>query len=241
MKIPTISAKNLWHWGTLQVERKFEAGVSWEGNLFSMSACPEAWRQIARLGGSDLHVRKESTTMLDLHSTLYGKSSNAKALKDLIVEWALDQKLITPQVIYLISWYDDELDDTIGFEFKTKEEAEAELDDDGDREITSSTKLVSTPELNKRHGFKPDEIIGLEYAAIDWAREHIGQRVMGVYWDEKLDPIGLSAPRAGMFNLAELNLSTTDIVPDDHEGLEGISRVKWVDVPQLDNQSSIQP
>lgn len=238
MKIPTISAKNLWHWGTLQSERKFEAGKSWEGSLFSMSACPEAWRAIGRFGGSELHVRSEPTVMLDMHSVLYGKTSHDKALRNMITTWALEQGLVKYESIFQLSWFDDELDHTVAFECRTLEEAESERDDDDDKSITPLTKLISTSTLNLRHGFGENEIHGLEFAVIDWAKAYVAQHVMGVYWDEKLDPLGYSAPRAGMFDLAQLNLSSTEVLPDDEKGLEGVSEVKWITLDSLDHANS---
>ena len=46
-KLPTRKVDALWHWGSLDASQKFERGPSYEGNLFSMSVCPEAW-QIGR-------------------------------------------------------------------------------------------------------------------------------------------------------------------------------------------------
>jgi hypothetical protein len=243
MKIPTISAKNLWHWGTLQSERKFEAGKSWEGNLFSMSACPEAWRAIGRFGGYELHVQSDPTVMLDMRSVLHGTTSLDKGIRNLITLWALERKLLEYTEIFQISWFDDELDENVTAQYRTQEEAEIERGDEEDdyKIITSSIQLISTSTLNLRHGFRANEIHGMEFAVIDWAKEHIAQHVMGVYWTGRLDPLAYTAPKAGIFDITKLNLSSTDVLPDDEDGLKGVSGVKWIDIPQLDNHSSIQP
>lgn len=233
MKIPTISAKSLWHWGDLDIKDRYKNGVSLEGNLFSMSACPRAWQQIARLGGSSLHVRDQDSTLLDMHSILDGTDRNAKQLRQRIEDWAIKEKLIEYREVYQISEYDDELESCRIFEFTTLAEAEREAQE-ADGEITAIKKLIGTQKLNMSHHQLESTLLGFEYAVIDWAREHISDTVLGVYWDEKLDPLAYSAPRAGMFDPKTLGLAPATYVPDDEDIHEVISDVRWVNAKGLE-------
>lgn len=233
MKIPTISAKSLWHWGDLDIKDRYRNGVSLEGNLFSMSACPKAWQQIARLGGAPLHVRDQSTELLDMHTVLFGTNRFAKDLRKLVEDWALAQKLVEYRDLYQISEFDDELEDYRIMEFASLAEAENEASE-LDIEVVTIRKLVGTPILNRSHHQPEGNLLGFEYALIDWARAHVSDKVLGVYWDEKLDPLSYSAPRAGMFESHTLALAPAPYVPDDEDVHELISEVRWINAKGLE-------
>lgn len=230
-KLPTRKVDALWHWGSLDAGQKFERGPSYEGNLFSMSACPEAWRQICRFGGKQLHTKADSSTLLDMHSILDGKSKAAKALKQEISDWGLALGLLEERAIFSVSWYDDELEDEVSTDFLTRSEAEAELfeDEEDGRTLTESLNLVGTASLLSKHGFRGHEIIGVEYAVIEWAQAKFPGVLDGVYWAEIHDPDIYSAPRAGLFPFDLARLTEAEFVPDDDEALEGVSKPKWVD------------
>lgn len=235
MKIPTISAKNLWHWGDLDINERYKNGVSLEGNLFSMSACPMAWQQIARLGGAPLHIRNEPTDLLDMLTVLGGTSSHAKQLRRQVETWALQQGLVAYQEIYQVTEYDDEIEDYRTMEFASHDEAseEAELTE---AEIVPVRKLIGTPALNALHHQPASCLLGFEYALIEWARAHLDGQIQGVYWAERLDPLAYSAPRAGLFNAQSLNLQPTPFAPDDEEALDSIGEVRWIKVQGLEPQ-----
>lgn len=230
-KLPTRRVAALWHWGSLDAGHKFERGPSYEGNLFSMSACPEAWREICRFGGKQLHTKADTSTLLDMHSILYGKTKVAKALKQEISDWGIAQGLLEEKTIFKVTWYDDELEDHVSTDFLSRSEAEAELfeDEEDERGLTESIKLVGTSSLLSKHGFKGSEIIGVEYAVIEWVQANFPGVLDGVYWAEIHDPERYSAPRAGMFTFDLASLSAVEDVPEDHEALEGVSKPKWVD------------
>ena len=230
-KLPTRKVDALWHWGSLDASQKFERGPSYEGNLFSMSACPEAWRQICRFGGKQLHTKADSTTLLDMHSILHGKTKAATALKQEISNWGIAQGLLEEKTIFKVSWYDDELEDHLSSDFLTRSEAEAELyeDEEDGRTLTESLNLVGTRSLLSKHGFRGHEIIGVEYAVIEWAQAKFPGVLDGVYWAEIHDPDRYSAPRAGLFPFDLARLNEAEFVPDDAEALEGVSKPKWVD------------
>lgn len=230
-KLPTRKIAALWHWGSLDAGQKFERGPSYEGNLFSMSACPEAWREICRFGGKQLHTKADNSTLLDMHSILHGKTKAAKALKQEISDWGIAQGLLVEKTIYKVSWYDDELEDHVSTDYLSRSEAEAELDEDEEegRTLTESLNLVGTASLLSKHGFRGHEIIGVEYAVIEWAQAKFAGVLDGVYWAEIHDPDRYSAPRAGMFPFDLARLTEVEDVPEDHEALDGVSKPKWVE------------
>jgi hypothetical protein len=237
MEVPTISAKKLWHWGALDIQDRYKNGVSLEGHLFSMSACPLAWQQIARLGGSPLHIRNQSSVLLDMHAALYDKRKKAVQFRQHVEQWALNAGLVEYRDVYQTKVYDDELDDFRVHEFATLAEAEEEIDG-LDEEVQTLNKLIGTPALNQSHNFPASYMLGFEYALIDWAKSNLSSAIQGVYWDETLDPLGFSAPRAGMFDATALGLAPAPYVPDDNDGLKGISPVKWLAMDDLVNQHS---
>lgn len=230
-KLPVRKVAALWHWGSLDASHKFERGVSYEGNLFSMSACPEAWLQICRFGGKQLHTKADSSALLDMHSILHGETKAAKALKQEISDWGTAQGLLAERTIFKVSWYDDELENHVSTDFLSRSEAEAELyeDEEGGRTLTESLNLVGTASLLSKHGFRGHEIIGVEYAVIEWAQAKFPDVLDGVYWAEIHDPDRYSAPRAGLFPFDLTRLTEVEDTPDDDEALEGVSKPKWVE------------
>lgn len=232
MKIPIISAENLWHWGDLDIRNRYRNGRSLEGNLFSMSACPDAWCQIARLGGSSLHVRNEPSQLLDMLSVLYGKDRASAGLRQIVETWAAKAGLVEMRDVYRIESFDDESESTYFTEYLDL--AEATLEADEDQEIISVVKLVGTSRLAKIHNLSERDIVGFEYALIDWAKETLSAHIQGVYWSETLDPECYSAPRAGMFDSQSLNLKPAAYIPDDEDGLLSIGETQWITLNGLE-------
>lgn len=228
MKLPIITARKLWHWGSLEKGRKFERGVSYEGNLFSMSACPQAWCSIGRFGASKLYSTRNSLKLLDLHTILDAKRGAGREIKEVVTQWALDNKLIEKRELFYFSCFDDELDREISFTYPSLEDLLLEHDeyDQDDTAISSNIEYIGTGLLVQRHGFRNGDIVGLEFAVIEWVRANVPD-VHGVYWDDILDPSGLSAPRAGIFRPENLELVIQDDVPDDEDALKSLSSIRW--------------
>jgi hypothetical protein len=228
-KLPVIKVAKLWHWGSLDASHKFERGTSWEGNLFSMSACPEAWQRISKLGGKQLHLKTDTSTLLDLYSILEAKTPTAKALNQEISDWGVAQGLLEARTLYRLTWHDDELDMLQCSDYNTREAAEDEKGEDDEKTVSEFSTLVGTPELLARHGFRKHDIIKLKFAVIEWAKERFAGVLAGVYWNDSYDPYNGSAPCAGLFPFEVSSLTAVEDYPDDEQALRGVSKVKWVE------------
>lgn len=238
MKLPIRTAKELWHLGSLDISSKFERGPSYEGNLLSVSACPNAWQRIAKLGGKPIYACKDDIKLLDMHASVFSKSSAAKSIRKEVSEWSKAAGLMEMKTVFTVSHFDDELDAKLISSYLSREEAEIEAPDPDD--ITESVLLIGTPKLLEMHGFRRNDIIDIEFAVIEWARHKANHIVSGVYWDEKYDPFCLSAPRGAIFVRTEINFFRESSMPVDDETLLGISSVRWIDDPVSALDKSIQ-
>lgn len=225
MKIPLVIASELWHVGDLDKNTQGER-QSYEGNLFSASACPNAWASIARLGGKQYALQAE-TMLVDMISAL--KDDQYEHLRLEVIRWATANRLIEHGVVYVVTYEDSEADPDnclreIHFETEGDALVEAQSLGEMDSSVEMETRSVylATETLLKIHGLRRDSASsGLELALIEWARAHLSSRanslVKGVYWDEKLDELGLSAPRAGMFSTK--GFLQQEHLPDDEDCL----------------------
>ncbi len=223
--IPVITAAKLWHWGSFDPARKNERGSSLEGNLLSVSACPEAWQKIARLGGSTLNETRRAATLLDMQTILNGATDDARILRESIIKLSLDRGLLQIATVYSVSYYDDEWATEFTMNSLSEDLAVLEAESTGG-EMSASESFIGTEELLAKHGLKNSPTMGLELAIIEWAKSQ--KALDGVYWDENYDPLHLSAPRGGLFCYDSGMFAPSDSCPDDEEALEGISDLHWI-------------
>lgn len=219
LKIPLVITSELWHIGDLSNNTQGKR-QSFEGNLFSASACPNAWEGIARLGGGKYYSLNQETMLVNMWEAL--QSADYEPLRLAVRQWALKRRLIEPGVIYVASYYDDEQECEREMHFTSEAEARAEVEAEGcDSEIESRSVFLATDALLKTHGLdRSMASSGLEYALIEWVRENTSRMIKGVYWDEKLDELGLSAPRAGMFSTRDFDERSA--LPDDEDCLANV-------------------
>lgn len=219
MKIPLVITSELWHIGDLDNNTQGKR-QSFEGNLLSASACPNAWEGIARLGGGKYYSLNQETMLVNMWEAL--KGDEYEPLRLVVQQWALKRRLIEPGVIYVASYYDDEQECEREMHFTSEAEARAEVEVEGcDSEIESRSLFLATETLLKTHGLDSSMASsGLEYALIEWARKNASRMIKGVYWDEKLDELGLSAPRAGMFSTK--GFEERSALPDDEDCLANV-------------------
>jgi hypothetical protein len=187
-KFPTISLKDLYHVGTLDASKKGD--FSYEGNGLSVSTEPDAWRRIARgqVSGDTYTATKQNNTFLDTHKLTSQQNNQIK-------QWAIDNGFLEQQETVTVSWYDDEMDDTLSQTFNSMADAKAEHGDeleDYDVDIDKGG-IVPTDKLKKATGQSRIEATGvLEYVLPLYA-ETLG--LDGVWWGDDLDVNKLSAPR----------------------------------------------
>jgi hypothetical protein len=180
----------MYHVGRLDQPRRKPA-VSYEGSGLSVSLHPDEWRKIARgqVGGDTWELTKEDPKFL------MATAANKKKA----VNWAAANGWIAPQKRYRVSWFDDEMDDTMSTEFDSLEEAQEEADAYGvEPEEVDSFVLDNKGKAYWKSAFssKPSNSLAKDFAII-WFAEANGYD--GVWWNDKLDPDRLSAPRGVIF------------------------------------------
>lgn len=218
MLIPIVRTSSLWHIGDLDNNTQ-GARESFEGNLLSASACPNAWQAIARLGGGKYYERAQENRLVDVHHAL--QNSRYAPLCAAVEQWAIKSGYLKPGVIYVYHYEDGEAegdDAAREIHFGCKEEALSEADGD-ESLIEKRTLLLAQPVLLSMHGLtERSASMGRELALIEWVRMHgRAQGINGVYWDERLDELALSAPRAGIFSTEGFELRSN--LPDDEDCL----------------------
>ena len=186
--MPTISLKDLYHVGTMDASKKGD--FSYEGNGLSVSTEPDAWRRIARgqVAGDTYTATKQGNSFLDSHKLTPQHNEQIK-------QWAIQNGFLEQQETVTVSWYDDEMDDTLSQTFNSMADAEAEHGeyiDDYDVDVDKGG-IVPTDKLKKATGQRRIEATGvLEYVLPLYA-ESLG--LDGVWWADELDVSKLSAPR----------------------------------------------
>lgn len=176
----------LYHVGRLDQPRRKPA-VSYEGSGLSVSLHPDEWRKIARgqVGGDTWELTREDPKFL------MATAANKKKA----VDWAVANGWIAQRKRYRVSWFDDEMDDTMSTEFDSLAEAQEEADAYGvEPEEVDSFVLDKKGKAYWKQAFssKPSNSLANDFAII-WFAEANGYD--GVWWNEKLDPDRLSAPR----------------------------------------------
>lgn len=193
-----IERPTVFHVGTLEPDRKghFHAD-SLEGHCLSVSLHPEAWIQIARLGGSPVwRLDHESGAFVDILS-LEADAVAANAVR----AWGVEQGLAQIKTCWRAWQYDSEEDDWRYMVFDTEEKARLNADEFEDREggnVECVSLCVGTPALCEIIGWKDastKEV--LDFLVLAYLEANVPE-VQGVWWSEILDPDALSAPRAGI-------------------------------------------
>jgi hypothetical protein len=224
MRIPIVKADNLWHWGDLDIERKGENGGRFEGNLFSMSACPNAWRKICKFGGKPLHQSTKPVYLVDAHAIYTSNAHYAKRMRNEIEQWGISKEYLSLETVYIVEILDEDDETTLQFFYLSREEAEAETDNPYDIDVR--TLLIATESFKVMHCFSSKDVISSEYVLIDWAKSMT--RADGIYWRDTYNPNAYSAPRAGLFAVPELMTANGDRLDDDARLLNAIGSTTWI-------------
>lgn len=179
---------------------------SWEGIGISITYDDEeyidAWRTIAELG------RYSAVSLSRIDGKRGRFAIHKPALETTALRWATDNDWTVPRPAWKYSWWDDEEQDWRYSVFPTREEAVGEIEsmglgpeDEGKEfKIEQVTAYYPTKKLEKRwfnHFPKAISIdpIGVAIEATNLYVASAFPELDGVWWDEKLDPASLSAPR----------------------------------------------
>jgi len=184
--VPVLNLTKAYHIGTLKPSDKGHRGSSLEGHGLSISQHPDAWVQIAKLGGFPWwKLNRKEGRFLDYHSL-------EKTALQAIQHWAEDANLLIQATRWKVEGYDEEAKDACYCLFNSKAEAEAEA---SEYEVTPLpvTAPVATEVLSTRMGFRVDDASALELGVVCWCESQTD--LDGVWWNDVFDPYGLSAPR----------------------------------------------
>jgi hypothetical protein len=241
MDIPLIPLDTVYHVGTLDPSRRgANYAVSQEGSGLSVSLCPYAWMTIAALDGDVLELARTGSEFVDIMAIDdEGRRS--------ILAWAVDAGLVEEAVRYRGWEYDVEFEEWRYSLYESVEKAEEEIRaaamlDDDDPLSDSCPEDVELPEgvtgqvqevrvhvltplgLARASGFGSD-IDAVDLAVAFHAEDVLMQErpsVVGVWWNETLDPARLSAPRGAVFpsRVAEFSVSPARGLSGEDDRLE---------------------
>jgi hypothetical protein len=182
----TLSKNLLVHLGTMDINNKKKD--SYEGDGVSVSVNPKEWRRIAQLEGAEFILKNKDSKMADFYSMDNDQLNN----------WGVDNNYIAPCKGYRVQYFDDELDRDVYSDYLTPEdafeEAEAMGMEQGDVLIVNkykpTKKMLSAISVSTDHMQYDRHLFGL------YVQENNPDHD-GVWFADKLDVLGYSAP-AGM-------------------------------------------
>lgn len=198
LTFPALRAARVWHFGTLcEADKAGRFGQSLEGHCLSVSQTPNAWRQIAKLGGMPLHALEapaDRGLFVDAHAVM-----DDPALLDAVRLAAVSRGLLTEKEAWLASRFDDEMDTRVSLVCHSRDAALAELEDDDEASVARVTVFQMTQTLQRVLGWSGALSLGDHtdlalLALIDDDCPHLD----GLWWKDLLDPDSYSAPRGGI-------------------------------------------
>lgn len=216
MTVPTLRISDVFHVGDMEASAKRER--SYEGQMLSVSLCPSAWEQIARLGGSEYRkLTLDGAEYLDILAM-------SDAEKAQVVEWASKAGFVRSKILWRLYSLDED-DEERYFEFPTEAAALSEFDeefdeefDDGPPDVRKAAGVILTKAGRKRAGGRLDGGDNTDMALAFWAEDVLrieNPNVVGVWWDETFEPESLSAPRGGIFPSLVRAFSVQIVAPEN--------------------------
>lgn len=205
---PTIKFDELHHVGTLDPEAKWNKGTSYEGSGLSVSRHPDEWRRIARLGEAQTWTFDTSDiTLVDAHAI-------SEVEVEVILEWAESTGLVERTQGWAVTWYDDELDSDVSI-IVTDPADVAFYGDEEDHDIVETLTVVPTARMHEMVGFEVPDALAADQAVICYFEsEH--PDIDGIWWEDRLDPDALSAPRGVIFRRSIDQVSRKISVNQNH-------------------------
>jgi hypothetical protein len=188
------------HVGTLlAADRRHQYSKSYEGHCLSVSACPESWREIARLGCAPTwRLSNPGGRFVDVHKTLEQPGAR-EALK----AWGMQSGLAEERTLWR-AWLCDAETDRWGFVLREDYESACfevcdplELTDAGVPVVQAQAVTVGTEKLRGQVSVDLSKDDCIDFLLMAWAQSHLDAD--GLWWDEEHNVPALSAPRGGLF------------------------------------------
>jgi predicted chitinase len=184
--LPTLSFPTLYHVGVF--DETWKRDNSFEGAGLSVSTDPDAWREIARghVTGTTFSLTKQNNTFINAHKL-------TKRQLNQIKQWALDNGLLESQETIRVSWFDDEMNDTMYMDFDSKSAAQEEFDLDENEVEVITNGIIPTEklkQLSQNPTLTPTAV--MDYVLPIYAES---LNVDGVWWQDTLNIAKFSAPR----------------------------------------------
>lgn len=217
-ELPIVELDRVWHVGSMDPARK--GRNSYEGGGLSVSIHPEEWAEIARLGGETWLLERGGGSFLDVHSLDDRQRQTIRA-------WALDRELCESITVFRAigedeeggtSWIDCESRDeameelglfAVGDGYESELSGQSHSAEDVDAMIVEVGGLRATRKLLDLmcHDRPAIGELAEDLAIVAYAMAVL--EVDGCWWDDRLDPARLSAPRGTIFEarLAEWAVS----------------------------------
>jgi hypothetical protein len=186
--IPKIHlGERLYHVGSLDHQKKRNG---YEGAGLSVSTHPNAWMRIARghVTGDTHQCIKADNAFLNAHLL------SPKNVAD-IKNWAIESGYLTPYETVSVSWFDDEMENTVFQTFASISEAKEEFEDLEEFYDVSVDQggVLPTEKLKNETRQTHMDLTGLLDFVLPLYAEKLG--LDGVWWQDRLDIVSYSAPR----------------------------------------------
>jgi len=173
--------------------------TSLEGNGLSVSSCPDAWRQIARLGDAPAWVmQRHGSKFLDVHAL-------TQSHREAVARWAIANCFAAQTPAARVSYDDPESGTRVSFLFDSADpagdalaRAEFEEQDEGSQPLFERVHVLGSSDLMiARVGFKVPLGLVEDMALTLFVEDvlHPLHAVDGVWWKDELAPELFSAPR----------------------------------------------
>lgn len=182
-QFPTYTVEKVWHVGMMDVSLK--KSDSLEGTGLSVSECPLAWEEIARLGGSSyFELSKKNGTFLDFHELSVEQ-------RETITQWGLEKEYITLATLYKFIQYEEDGEEWYGLAESYEKALEEVSDDEG---AVFEMPLSIVPTLTFSQQVRGASLTNtFDVLVTVYNEDVIG--LDGVWFHDELDRNEYSAPR----------------------------------------------
>ena len=188
--LPVVAIPEQYHVGDLQGGGSKR---SHEGGGVSVSACPESWREIARLGDAPVWLLRRPEGSLGLFLDVH--AAQGSPVGDCLDEAAIAAGLLRRSRLYQVTTTDEEGDEWVS-QYRSRREARDNLDEDiSPKDIEVIDGLVPTKALVKAIGWE-SPLLNARVHAWRVLIDRYQPDLDGLWWGDVFDPDGLSAPRA---------------------------------------------